>query len=321
METHARFFLIGLFSLVATLALILFVLWLGKLQIDREYQEYDVRFHESVAGLAVGGIVQYHGIQIGEVRKLSLDLKDPREVRVRVRVAAETPIKTDTKAQLSYTGLTGVAVVELFGGTPGAKLLREIDTPGLPQIDSVPSTLSQLMSGGSGAMHSTQEVMARIAEVLNDQNIQRVSNLLDNLEIVSTGIKDDYPTLRESLADARALERRLNSAVTRADDLLATMQRDVAGQDGDPDSGLVAQLRAAVADIRSAAREVDDFAVAGKVTFNSLDTQTRTELATTLKALQQASENLVRITQHFDQGPADYVLGSESLPVYKPESK
>ena len=32
METHARYFLIGLFSLVVTLALILFVLWLGKMQ-------------------------------------------------------------------------------------------------------------------------------------------------------------------------------------------------------------------------------------------------------------------------------------------------
>src|SRR5690606_39700492 len=50
---------------------------------DREHQEYDVRFHESVTGLSVGGIVQYHGIQVGEVRKLSLDPKDPREVRVR----------------------------------------------------------------------------------------------------------------------------------------------------------------------------------------------------------------------------------------------
>ena len=152
METHARFFLIGLFSLVVTIALVLFVLWLGKLQLDRDYQEYDVRFHESVTGLSVGGLVQYHGIQVGEVRRLSLDAKDPREVRVRIRVAAETPIKTDTKAQLSYTGLTGVAVVEMFGGTPEAKLLREVDTRHAPEIDTVPSTLSQLMSGGSGAM-------------------------------------------------------------------------------------------------------------------------------------------------------------------------
>ena len=319
METHARFFLIGLFSLVVTTALVLFVLWLGKLQLDREYQEYDVLFHESVSGLSVGGLVQYHGIQIGEVRKLRLDPEDPREVRVRVRVTASTPIKTDTKAQLSYTGLTGVAVVELFGGTPAAKLLREAGTQPVPEIDSVPSTLSQLMSGGSGAMHSAQEVMARVGEVLSDENIGRVSTLLDNLATVSSEVKDDYPTLRTALADARELEHRLSSAAKRADELLAQLQHDIAAREGDPDGGLVDQARAAVADIRSAAREVDAFAVAGRTTFDSLDQQSRGELAATLKALQQASENLVRITQRFDQGPADYVLGAESLPVYTPE--
>lgn len=321
METHARFFLIGLFSLVVTIALVLFVLWLGKLQLDRDYQEYDVRFHESVTGLSVGGLVQYHGIQVGEVRRLSLDAKDPREVRVRIRVAAETPIKTDTKAQLSYTGLTGVAVVEMFGGTPEAKLLREVDTRHAPEIDTVPSTLSQLMSGGSGAMHSAQEVMARIAEVLSDENIGRVSTLLDNLASVSNEVKTDYPALREALADARELEQRLASAAKRADALLAQLQEGVASKDGQPGTGLIDQAREAVAEIRSAAREVDAFAQTGKSTFGSLDTQARNELAATLLSLQQASDNLVRITQKFDQGPADYVLGGETLPVYVPEKQ
>ena len=319
METHARFFLIGLFSLVVTVVLVLFVLWLGKLQLDREYQEYDVRFHESVTGLSVGGLVQYHGIQVGEVRKLSLDPKDPREVRVRIRVGADTPIKTDTKAQLSYTGLTGVAVVEMFGGTPEAKLLREVDPEHTPEIDTVPSTLSQLMSGGSGAMHSAQEVMARIAEVLNDDNIARVSALLDNLAAVSDDVKSDYPALRDALGEARVLEQRLASAAQRADALLAQLQKDVSPQDGRP--GLLDEARTAVADIRAAAREVDAFAKTGQSTFGSLDTQARNELAATLQSLQIASENLARITQRFDENPADYVLGGESLPVYTPEKK
>ena len=319
METHARYFLIGLFSLVVTVALVLFVLWLGKLQLDREYQEYDVRFQESVTGLTVGGIVQYHGIQVGEVRKLSLDPKDPRQVHVRIRVGAETPIKTDTKAQLSYTGLTGVAVVEMFGGTPEAKLLREVDPSDAPRIDTVPSTLSQIMSGGSGAMHSAQEVMARIAEVLNDDNIGRVSTLLDNLAAVSHEVKTDYPALRDALGEARVLEQRLAAAAQRADDLLAQLQQDISPKEGGP--GLIDEARTAVADIRTAAREIDAFAQTGKSTFGSLDTQARNELAATLQALQQASENLVRITQRFDDNPADYVLGGESLPVYTPEKK
>jgi phospholipid/cholesterol/gamma-HCH transport system substrate-binding protein len=320
METHARFFLIGLFSLVVTVLLVLFVLWLGRLQLDREFQEYDVRFHESVTGLAVGGIVQYHGIQIGEVRKLSLDPDDPREVNVRVRVAADTPIKTDTKAQLSYTGLTGVAVVEMFGGTPEAKLLREVDTSPVPKIDSVPSTLSQLMSGGSGAMNSMQEVMARVAKMLNDENIARVSTLLDNLQAVSTSVKDDYPALRDALGDARVLEQRLSSAVKRADDLLAQMQSELAAK-GDADGNLFAQTRSAVAEIRTAAAAIERFAQSGDATMRGIDAQTRDELGGILQALRATSENLARITLKFDEAPASYLLGRDSLPVYEPKEK
>ena len=85
METHARYFLIGAFSLIVTLVLVFFVLWLGKLQLRQAYQDYDIRFHESVSGLAVGASVQFHGLQVGEVRKLSLDPNDPREISVIVR--------------------------------------------------------------------------------------------------------------------------------------------------------------------------------------------------------------------------------------------
>ncbi len=320
METHARFFLIGVFSLVVTVALILFVLWLGRMQLDREYQNYDVRFHESVAGLAVGGIVQFHGIQIGEVRKLSLDPDDPREVSVRVRVSASAPIKTDTRAQLSYTGLTGVAVVELFGGTPEAKLLREVDLRPAPHIDTVPSTLSQLMSGGSGAMHSAQEVMARVAEVLSDDNIHRVSALLDNLQVVSEGIKSDYPSLRAALADARTLERRLSSAAERADRILAQVEAGLRAPSSEGDRNLFEEARVAVTDIKQAALAIEAFAEKGSTAVDGLDAQARTELAATLQALQQTSENLARITRRFDQAPADYLLGAEALPVYTPKA-
>lgn len=321
METHARFFLIGVFSLVATAGLVLFALWLGKLQLDREFQEYDVRFHESVAGLAVGGIVQYHGIQIGEVRRLSLDPEDPREVRVRVRVGADTPVKTDTKAQLSYTGLTGVAVVEMSGGTPGARLLRDIAPGTIPQIDTVPSTLSQLMSGGSGAMNSAQEVMVRLSEVLSDANIQRVSVLLDNLQAVSASVKTDYPALRDALNDARKLEQRLSSAAKRADELLAQMQNGLGSDANRPEGDIFEQARTAVAEIRTAAAAVETFADSGTVTVRGLDTQARDQLAATLQALRETSDNLLRITQKFDQAPVDYMLGGESLPVYTPEAR
>jgi phospholipid/cholesterol/gamma-HCH transport system substrate-binding protein len=319
METHARFFLVGLFSLAVTVGLIVFVLWLGKLQLDRDYQNYEIRFRESVTGLSVGGIVQYQGVQVGEVRKLSLDPNDPRVVRAIVRVAATTPVKTDTQAQLSYTGLTGVAVVELLGGSPEARLLRETDDSTAPAIDAVPSSLSQLMSGGSGAMQSAEQALTRIGTMLDDRNLERVSNLLANLETISASVAGDYPEFRAALADARALERRLDTAVQRADSLLTEMQRGLGATSDDADDSVFHELRATIADIGAAAAAFERFSTSGERTVSGLDAAARAELVSTLQALQQASENLSRITLRFDQAPVDYLRGAQALPVYTPE--
>src|SRR5512141_382988 len=123
METRASYVLIGAFTLLVLVSSLLFVLWLGKFSLEREWDYYDIVFKEAVTGLTVGGAVQYSGIQVGEVRKLSLAPDDPRQVIAHVRLHGDTPVKTDTKARLTLLGLTGVTVIQLSGGTPGAARL------------------------------------------------------------------------------------------------------------------------------------------------------------------------------------------------------
>ncbi|MEO7200872.1 MAG: MlaD family protein, partial [Dokdonella sp.] len=72
METRAHHILIGGFAIAAFLLGLLFVLWLSKVSADREFGYYDVIFTEAVTGLSKGGLVQYNGIKVGEVSKLSL---------------------------------------------------------------------------------------------------------------------------------------------------------------------------------------------------------------------------------------------------------
>lgn len=48
METRARHVLIGLFTLAAAVLAILFALWLGKSQSERDFHTYDIAFAEAV---------------------------------------------------------------------------------------------------------------------------------------------------------------------------------------------------------------------------------------------------------------------------------
>ena len=144
METRANYVLIGAFTILATVCLLLFALWAAKFSSDRNWREYQVIFNEPVTGLTEGGGVQYNGIAVGTVDKLRLDAEDARRVIALLKVKADTPVKVDTKAKLAFIGLTGVAQISLQGGLPESpRLLPTPDAP-IPRIPTTPSALQNL---------------------------------------------------------------------------------------------------------------------------------------------------------------------------------
>ena len=91
METRANYVLIGAFTLVASIALLLFGLWAAKYSSERSWQNYMIVFDEAVTGLSVGSPVQFNGIAVGSIQRLSLDPQDPRRVIAVIRAEASAP--------------------------------------------------------------------------------------------------------------------------------------------------------------------------------------------------------------------------------------
>ena len=83
METRAHHVLIGLFTLLVVGAALMFALWLGKSDADRQFEVYDIVFQEAVSGLSKGGTVEFNGIKIGDVVSLRLDPEDAHRVIAR----------------------------------------------------------------------------------------------------------------------------------------------------------------------------------------------------------------------------------------------
>src|SRR5690349_15231345 len=172
METRASYVLIGAFTLLVFLGAFVFVLWIGKVSLDREWAYYDIVFKEAVTGLTVGGAVQYNGIQVGEVRKLSLAPDDPRQVIAHVRLNGDTPVKTDTRARLTLLGLTGVTVIQLSGGSPSAPRLLPQGAETTARIVADESALQSLLASGQDVATSANEVLLRVGKLLSDDNMQ-----------------------------------------------------------------------------------------------------------------------------------------------------
>lgn len=182
METRANFILIGLFTLCGILGAFGFFIWLAKIEVDRQYAYYDVLF-ESVSGLDRAADVQFSGLSVGKVISLDLFADDPAKVIVRIEVAAETPIKTDTKAQLQSQGVTGVAYVSLTGGSSATPYLRDEErTTVVPVIEAQRSVVQALTADAPDLLAEAVNLLLRLEQLVSDENMAHVASMLANLD-------------------------------------------------------------------------------------------------------------------------------------------
>ena len=73
METRANYVLVGSTVLAAIAAIIIFVFWLGRSELNNKEERYFTYFTGSVAGLINGGPVRYRGVPIGKVSNIEID--------------------------------------------------------------------------------------------------------------------------------------------------------------------------------------------------------------------------------------------------------
>ncbi len=224
METKANFVLIGTMTVLGVLGLLGLLIWFAKVEIDRQYAQYEVLF-ESVSGLGMAADVRYNGLSVGKVVGLGLDADDPGKVRVRIEVAADTPIKTDTTAQLNSQGVTGVSFVALTGGSPGAALLLDSGTP--TAVPLIPAERSVVQALTEDAPDLVAEAVAAIKEVRNflgSENQTAVSNVLQNLETASGKLEQalsDFSEISQTVSEGTAEISRFTG---RLDEIGTTIQ-------------------------------------------------------------------------------------------------
>lgn len=191
METRANYVLIGAFVLMGAIAMGLFAVWIAGSPFNRSTHTYDVVFTGPVNGLSEGGEVRFNGIQVGEVTRLSLDREDPNRVIARVKVAAETPVRTDSVAQLDFLGITGVTFIQIRAGSPDKPLLipEEFDDP--PVIMTERTALDELFSGGQDLMTVAGDTLNNFNKLFSDENVESLTSVLANVETISAKIAQD----------------------------------------------------------------------------------------------------------------------------------
>ena len=205
METKANYILIGAATIIGAVLIMLFALWLANSEFSRGYDEYDVVFDDPVRGLAEGGEVQFNGIKIGEVQTLRIDPDNTNRVIARIRVSADVPVRSDSAAQLEPVGLTGVSLIQLSAGSPTAQMVRQNNFGPPPRIVGHGSQIDQIVARGEDVARRASEAMAAVRDLLTDENIAKVTAILNNIERISAQLADERSVIAQSGEAARSI--------------------------------------------------------------------------------------------------------------------
>src|SRR5690554_6180216 len=179
METKAHHIIVGVLTLALVLGTLTFVMWLAKTDSERAYKHYDVLFREPVSGLTVGSPVHFNGIAVGELTDLSLDKKDARVVRARIKINAETPITQATKASrslLNITGASGIALEQSVAQSPPIN-----NGNGIPEIIAEPSQLTQLRLNTEELFVNVSQMITNANRLFSEKNMATIHSILNNV--------------------------------------------------------------------------------------------------------------------------------------------
>ncbi|MFA6188034.1 MAG: MlaD family protein [Sulfuricurvum sp.] len=213
MESKVDYTLTGLFLLLFSSALIAFAFWLGKYNDNvRAYTHYKVYLTESVAGLAPEAAVKFHGVDVGKVESLRINPKNSEEVELTLKVKKETPIKIDSFATLKFYGITGLAYLEIEGGSKNAPLLSG-DDERIATIATSPSLIKRLDESLSSVATKLSTTLDRADRLFSDQNIHNVAQSLDHLRSLTEQIDGYQNKIKLLLTQAIALENNASHTI------------------------------------------------------------------------------------------------------------
>lgn len=303
MDTKVNYALVGGFVLVLSAALIAGILWLasgGGFQ--KQYDLYLAFVDESVAGLNLKAAVKYRGVDVGKVKEIRLAPGNPEQVRLVFEIERGTPIKVDTQAVLKTQGLTGIAYVELDGGSRQAALLRANKPGEYPVIHTQPSLSARLENVLSTVLAKLEATSDSINKLLSNENLVALKSTLADFAAVTHALAARKASIDASITSA---ERTLAQSARIAAELKPILDR--IGRSAD---ALATLGNAATHASTRAAKAVD--AVGADVTRFTADTLPAMQrLVGEMSAL---TLSLHRLSDETERNPRGFLFGRKPVP-------
>jgi phospholipid/cholesterol/gamma-HCH transport system substrate-binding protein len=294
MENRAYALAAGSFVAIVVALFIAGSLWLSGR--TGEGVPYVVVSERSVGGLLPGAIVRLRGVKVGQVASIGFDPTDSRRIFVPIVVDSGIGLTQDTYAKLTFTGVSGVASIELDDDrTTRTVLLSSAENPARIPLRS--SWLSDLSDSSAALMNSATQTSQRLDKLLSDQNMDHLSRLLAQLDDASVQISglatELRPTVRRVdrlVADSQETVRSLRPAIRNLDSLISDTRSRI---------DMLDALREGAQELRRTARNLDQ----------ALAHDTLPQMSEFARRLSRSADRFDEVLQQIKEQPQSLLYG------------
>jgi phospholipid/cholesterol/gamma-HCH transport system substrate-binding protein len=313
MEIRAHYVAVGAFVLLMVTLAFATVLWLARGELTTQHARYDIYFTGPVTGLREGSIVEYNGVPVGKVIEVRIDPENVERIRVNIEIDSSAVIKADAKANVETNILSGVAYIEIAGGTQEAPVLVAQQGERYPIIASRRSRLANVYARAPQLLEKLNETADHLNELLGDKNRQAISETLENVRTLSGSLASRDKDLAELAGNA-------NTAILSLDKLLDNVDKSYSGHDGISD-----RLAAAIGDFDKVAKNLVDTnrQLQGALQdlrpgIRAFSQQTLVDIGSLVSEARQFISGLSRLASGIERDPSRALFG-DRREGYKPQ--
>jgi phospholipid/cholesterol/gamma-HCH transport system substrate-binding protein len=295
MERDANYVAVGTFMVLLIAMAVGFVLWYSKAD-SADYMTYEIYFEGSVSGLDKGSPVRYLGVDVGRVRRMSIDLEQPTRVRVLADIEDSAPITAATRASLTMQGVTGLLFVNLKQ-IPGA----DASAPPpqgkqYPMIESMNSDFDALLTSLPELVGRASNLLDSIDRVFSEKNVNAVSQTLENIRLTTQGLPKTADKVSTLIDDLKVTLSEVNET--------AGSIRAIADDSAPQVKQALESMRNAADNLSKTSERVSKFVAGAEVQVEHLSEHGLFELERLLRDARQAANEFRDLSRSLKQQPS-----------------
>lgn len=338
MENRSPYVLVGAAMLLFIAALVGFVVWKLRAGDRTAYAYYFIRFSEDVQGLTVDSGVFYKGLRVGRVHAIELKtLHDTapttgrerirERIEVTVAVNADIDVRENSYAVFERPFIAGSAFVQIVprNEVDVVKSKHKVDKKPYPEIREGTSFIQETSTSARQVLAKSTVTVDQLNKLLSDDNIASVKDMLKNLSTVTAGLAKQDGAIQTTLAELPGAVAEINKTFDKVNKLtesLGLIAMELGPQDAESKKALagrepselrktIGEARSAMANIDSAAGELNKILSASKGPVRSFTETGLNELSLAIRELRQLTANINIIATKLERDPAGFVFSGK----------